>query len=198
MIQNISAPICFRERHPPIRLQAALRALIDSPGELLIRRWNWKSALFSSLLRGGLFFGVNLRAGMDAALAAMLAEFLYRAATAGFHGALTQSLRRVTPQWHGTVAAMVLLPVAGHSLEFLIHWARNTPVLGASIAASVAFTVLSTLYNLHAMRHGVLVTGAEGRSLLHDLSAIPRVTLTFLLWIPRSIVALLRLLLRLS
>lgn len=172
--------------------------MVDSPVELLVRRWNWKSALFSSLFRGGLFFGVNLRAGMDAAVGAMLAEFLYRAATSGFHGALTQSFRKVTPEWHGTLAALILLPLAGHSLEFLIHWARSTPILGGSIAASAGFTLLSTLYNLHAMRQGVLVTGGEGRPLLHDLRSLPRVTLTFLLWMPRSAAERLRRLLRFS
>ncbi|MCS7023834.1 MAG: hypothetical protein NZV14_03450 [Bryobacteraceae bacterium] len=175
--------------HSPeaVSLRRALAELAGSPGELLIRRWNWKSALLSSLFRGGLFFGVNLSAGSSAALAAMIAEFLYRSATAGFYGALTQSLRKVTPAWHGALAALILLPTAGHTVELLIHWLRGTPKLFESIAASVGFTLISTLFHLHAMRRGVFVTGAEGRSLLWDFRALPQVLLSFLGWLPRQL-----------
>ena len=50
-----------------------LDALRCHPYELLIRRWNWKAALFSSLYRGLLFLLLNLTAGTDAAIGAMLA-----------------------------------------------------------------------------------------------------------------------------
>lgn len=192
MIQNISGAVCFITESAAgdtgrVSLRTALAALFQSPVELLIRRWNWKSAFFSSLFRAGLFFGVNLKAGLDAAVSAMLVEFVYRAATAGFYGALTQSLRKVTPAWHGSLAAMILLPVAGHAMEFVIHWLRGTPKLGESILASVGFTLISTLFNLHAMRRGVLVTGGEGRSIWCDLRALPEVVATFVLWLPKQL-----------
>ena len=41
--------------------------------------WNWKSALYSSVLRGLIFFFANLTAGLHAAEGAMLAEFVFRA-----------------------------------------------------------------------------------------------------------------------
>jgi hypothetical protein len=146
-----------------------------APGELLVRRWNWKSAFCSSLARSSLFFSVNLGAGLGPAAGAMGAELLYRAATAGFFGALTQAFRRVEPRWQGALAATATIIVVSHSLELAIHWLRGTPNLRASLAASVALTAVSTLFNLHSMRLGVLVTGQEGYSLLEDLRRMPGV-----------------------
>jgi hypothetical protein len=42
---------------------AVLIRLMRHPVEHLIRRWNWKSALLSSLLRAAIFFCTNLVAG---------------------------------------------------------------------------------------------------------------------------------------
>lgn len=150
-----------------------LAGLWRDPAALLVRRWNWKSALCSSVCRGAIFFAVNCSAGIDAAWRAMLAEFVYRALTAGFYGALTQSFRQVEPRWKGLMAAALLLVGVSHSIEFLLHWARGTPNLAGSLAASVGFTVVTTVFNLHAMRRGLLVTGGGGYGLLTDLRLLP-------------------------
>ncbi len=147
--------------------------LRHSPGELLIRRWNWKSALYSSFCRSAPFFAVNLRAGAGEAVGAMSAELVYRAATAGFHGALTQAFRKVEPRWHGAIVATGTLVLVSHSIELAIHWLRGTPNLWGSIGASLAFTAISTSFNLHAMRQGALVTGLEGQSMAADLGMMP-------------------------
>ena len=154
-------------------LAGVLRSLVSHPTELLLRRWNWKAALFSSMIRGLLFLGVNAGSGWRAAAAAGAAEFLYRAATAGFYGSVTQSFRRVEPPWHAAVAVLILLPAISHTVEFAIHWMRDTPRLGASIAASLCLTVLSTTFNLYAMRRGALVVGAGERSLWSDIKGLP-------------------------
>lgn len=143
-------------------------------------QWNYKSALFSSVFRGILFFGANARSGFDAAAGAMLAEFAYRAVSAGFYGALTQSFRRVEPAWKGTLGALLLVPVLTHSIEFTIHYLRGTPNLKASILASVCFTVVSTSFNLFAMRRGVLVSGRESRSIANDIRMFPSLVAGFL------------------
>ncbi len=44
-------------RLPPVTLGAALAELV--------RRWNWKTALLSTLVRGSIFFSVNLTASWD-------------------------------------------------------------------------------------------------------------------------------------
>jgi hypothetical protein len=156
-------------------LDQVFAKLWSNPGELLVRQWNWKSALYSSLCRSSLFLAVNLGAGWRAALGAMAAEFAYRSVSAGFYGALTQSFRHVEPRWQGMVVATALLIGVSHTLEFTIHWARGTPNLWASMGASCCFTALSTLFNLRAMRRGVLVTGKDGHSLLTDLRLLPTV-----------------------
>ena len=161
-----------------------LLQLVRDPVGLLVRRWNWKSALLSSLFRAAIFFAANLAAGWRAAVAAMSIEFLYRGISAGIFGALTQAFRQAQPAWLAACTAMVLLPVASHSIEFAIHFARHTPKLITSIISSVIFTALSTLFNLYAMRRNVLIVGAEGGSLASDFRAIPRVLAGFLAAVP--------------
>lgn len=142
--------------------------------------WNYKSAVLSSCFRSGLFFTTNLSAGVDAATAAMVTEFLFRFVTSGFYGGATQAFRRVEPPRFGTLGAIVVLPTVAHSLEFLVHSARGTPELAASMAASVAFTALSTAFNLFAMRRGVLIVGAGAASLRRDLASLPRLMVSFI------------------
>ena len=149
------------------------------PWDALVRRWNYKSAILSASVRASLFFATNSTAGMDAAVAAMATEFCFRISTAGFYGAVTQAFRRVEPAHRGTLAAMIVLPLLAHSLELLVHWSRGTPALGLSMAVSVAFTALSTSFNLFAMRHGVFVVGAGKQSLPSDLLSLPRMVAQF-------------------
>lgn len=169
-------------------LSSLFAELIARPGDYLVARWNWKAALLSSLVRGLLFFAVNARSGWRAATGALLAEFCLRAVTAGFYGALTQAFRKVEPVWHGTVAALICLPLCAHSLELAVHWVRGTPNLVASILASAAFTVLSTSFNLHAMRRGAFITGHEAAPLGKDLLAVPGLVVGFF----GSVIALVR------
>jgi hypothetical protein len=149
------------------------------PVDTLLRRWNWKSAVLSSCSRATLFFATNLAAGFDAAVAASLTELVYRGVTAGFYGAMTQALSQASPPVAATIAAMVLLPAAGHSVEAAVHLARGTPALGVSLVASVAFTACSTLFNVFAMRRGTLIVGERGDSLMRDLVRMPGLIVSF-------------------
>jgi hypothetical protein len=143
------------------------------PGELLVRRWNWKSAAFSSALRAATFFSMNLPAGRRAALSAMIAEFLYRSVTAGFYGAITQAFGEAEPAWAGGLIVIILLPMVSHSVELGVHPLRGTPRIVSSLIASVGFTVVSTLFNLYAMRRGALIVGANAGSVSADLRRMP-------------------------
>ena len=105
-----------------VTVGGALLRLLRHPNEYLIKKWNWKSAILSTILRSVLFFLTNLIAGLPAALAAMTTEWVYRGVTAGFYGALTQALSDVEPPWAGALAVLVLLPIANHSVEFFVHW----------------------------------------------------------------------------
>ena len=164
-----------------------LRNLARDPVRYFFRRWNWKSAVLSSLIRSALFFFANIGAGLSAAQSAFLTELVFRSTTAGFYGALTQAFRDVRPVWTGTVAGMILLPVTTHLLEFIVHYLRNTERLGASIAVSVAFTALSTSFNLYAMRRGALTVGDGSQSLARDLLRLPRLIADFTRVIVRGI-----------
>ena len=162
--------------------------ILRHPVRQLIRRWNWKSAVLSSVLRATIFFFTNLIAGWQAALGAMLAELAFRSVTSGFYGAITESFSLARPAWAATAVAIVALPFVAHSMEFVVHWVRGTPNLGLSIGTSVIFTALSTAFNLYAMRRGILVTSGNGKSLRHDLSKIPPLFVAFILAGPREII----------
>jgi hypothetical protein len=153
--------------------------LRDPVGEVF-RRWNWKAAVFSSLFRANLFFSANLSAGRRAALAAAATELVFRFATSGFYGALTQSFRRVQPAWAAAVTVAVMLPLVSHSGEFLVHWLRGTVNLRTSIIASICFTALSTVFNWFVMRRGALVVGDGEASIWTDLARMPALIGEFL------------------
>jgi hypothetical protein len=150
-----------------------LAGFLRRPGENLIARWNWKSAILSAACRGSIFLVVNLGAGVLPASRALLVEFAFRSVSAGFFGTMTQALSTAQPRLAAAIAALVVLPVAAHSCEAVVHWLNGTPRLGASIAGSMAFTVVSTLFHLFAMRRGAFIVG-EGRGpLLQDLARTP-------------------------
>jgi len=83
---------------------------------------------------------------------------------------------------------MLLLPVANHSLELLVHWMRGTQKLLPSILASVILTAFSTLFNFYVMRRGVLIVGAGRHSLGKDLLHLPRLVVDFVTWLPRYLI----------
>jgi hypothetical protein len=171
-----------------VRVASAALSLLRRARDLLIRRWNWKSALLSAAVRAALFFVTNLPAGGRAALAAAGAELLFRGATSGFYGAMTEAFASASPPWVGTIAATTLVPTVSHTLEFVVHFLRGTPRLASSVVASMGFTVMSTAFNLFAMRRGLLIVGQGRRPLRSDLLQIPAVLGEFVLALvrPRS------------
>jgi hypothetical protein len=174
--------------HSARTVVAVLKGLVRNPGRYLFSRWNWKSALLSSLLRATIFFFTNLVAGWHAALGAMLAELALRSVTSGFYGAVTEAFASARPAWAAFTAAMLLLPCAAHSFEFIVHWLRHTPKLGLSITVSVAFTAISTAFNLYAMQRGAFIVGDGSRPLHEDLSRLPRLIVQFLTAGPRIVI----------
>lgn len=145
----------------PVTLHELRVDLTRHPFEYLVRRWNWKAGVISGILRGGIFFTANLPAGREAAFGALFAEFCYRILFSGAIGSLTEAMRKCEPAWAAALVASVALPVFGHVVEFTVHFLRGTPRLGTSIATSIGFSALSTLFNLYAMRRGVLVVGGS-------------------------------------
>lgn len=155
------------------RISDVLQSFIRDPLDILVRRWNWKAALMASLIRSIIFFLFNLRAGWHAAGNAMLLEFGFRALTAGLWGALTQAFYEVEPVWAGTLWAVLLIPTVSHLLEWGVHIAGGTQRIKASMISSIIFTVVSTLFNMYAMRRGALLVGPDANSLGNDLRRTP-------------------------
>jgi hypothetical protein len=157
----------------------ALLELTSPPRLFLVQRWHWKAAIFSTLCRAVLFFATNLKSGPRAAMGAMFAELVYRGATAGFYGAVTQQMARARPRRLANFVAIVIVPIIAHVLETAVHLLRGTPNLSGSIFASVAFTVLSTSFNLYAMRRRTFLVGDDSRPLWSDMAAMPRTIFDF-------------------
>ena len=155
----------------PPTVAEALLSVVRDPAGCLIQRWNWKAALTSSLFRASLFFFVNLTAGPKAAVGALLTELVLRSVTSGFYGSLTEALREAQPGWLAGLTAALLMPLANHSVELLVHWLRGTPKLTNSILASVCFTMVSTLFTLYVMRRGALIVGEDQQSLAMTCAA---------------------------
>jgi hypothetical protein len=119
---------------------------------------------------GADFLGANATAGWRKAFWAAGAELLFRFATAGFYGSLTQPFRVAEPACTGVLAVWVMLPLISHSMELALHALRGTPQLKASIIWSVIFTFWSKGFNWFAMRRGALVVGRGQASLASDLA----------------------------
>ncbi len=175
----MSDAFCFQRETDP-SVGDVLRDVVSRPYDHLIRGWHWKSSLFSSVIRGAIFFAANYSAGPEAAYGAAFAEFAYRSIASGFYGSLTQALGPARPVWFANLAAAVLLPILQHTIELAIHWVRGTPNLKLSIGASVLFTVFSTLFNLYSMRRGCLVVGQGGQSVWRDVLSFPTMLWGFL------------------
>jgi len=172
---------------PPVSVPEALADLLLNPGQRLLRRWNWKTALLSACLRGTIFFCANIGAGLGAAIGAMGVEAALFATLAGFYGALAEAFRRAQPVWAATITVMVLMPAINHTLEYILHYASGTKRLSAGVAASISLSIFSAVFNLFAMRRGVLIVGEERASLIDDLRRMPRVVLDFVMAVPRAL-----------
>jgi hypothetical protein len=169
-----------------VTVPAALAGLLINPGRLLLS-WNWKTALLSACVRGTIFFVSNLGAGLGEAIAAMAVEAALFATLAGFYGALAQSFRHARPAWAATMTVMILMPAVNHTLEYALHNANDTEKIAAGVAASISLSILSAMFNLFAMRRGVLIVGDERASLIDDLRRMPRVVFDFVMAIPRAL-----------
>lgn len=181
-------------------------SLVQHPAQM-ITRWNWKAALLGAILRASFYFTVY-RASKESwivTLTAMLVEFLFRFLSSGISGALIQSFRRATPAWVATLIVTVSLPIFSHTIEFITHYAQEkyfANVFAAAendartkaFAVSVLFSVLSAMFNIFIMRHGVLLVGAgtESKSLGSDLKKLPKLILEFIAFLPIQMIDFVR------
>ncbi len=172
---------------PTVSVPEAIADLLLHPRRRLLSRWNWKTALLSACVRGTIFFLANIGAGFEAAIGAMGVEAALFATLAGFYGALAQSFRRAQPEWAATLTIMAIIPAINHTLEYLLHYASGTKMLTAGVAASISLSIISAVFNLFAMRRGVLIVGEERASFIDDLRRLPRIVFDFIMAIPRAL-----------
>ena len=158
---------------PPDTIGGAVAALARHPLRWLVRYWNWKNAALSALLRAAIFFLVNLTASWGSAASAALTELVYRAPLVGTLASLSQSFRRVQPAWKGTLVMMVALPAVAHGVEFVVHSLQGTARLYESVAASIAFSMVSCVVSYLLHRRGVLIVGHGARPFATDLIQLP-------------------------
>jgi len=183
-----------------ISIRDVFSSLVQHPLQI-ITRWNWKSALLGALLRASFYFGVYKASRQNwlVTMSAVLVEFSFRFVTSGISGALVQSFRRATPAWLATLIITISLPIFSHSVEYISHYAQEryfSSVSPAStdnarqiaFAVSILFSVMSAMFNLFIMKHGVLLVGAgsETKSLWSDLKRIPLLVVIFIAYLPRT------------
>ena len=143
-------------------------------------------AAISALIRAGIFFAANLRAGSGRAVKAMLVEAAFATVAAGLAGAVTQRLRHAEPRWCTALVVWITLPVSMLLAQAGVHHAMGTPRLRGSMIASFVFAAFATGFNWFAMSRGAFVTG-EGRSFGRDLLLLPKLIKQFVLALPQAV-----------
>jgi hypothetical protein len=181
-----------------ILVSDVFRNLVRHPLQLLAR-WNWKTALMGALVRASFYYTVYTASSesMLVTLTAVSVELVSRFISTGIAGAIVQSFRRATPVWQAGVIVSILLPLFSHTVEFVVHYGQERwlyDIFAASeslarsraFAISVLFSIISVLFNLFAMRHGILLVGAgkETQSLVSDVKRMPRMIGEFTAFLP--------------
>ncbi len=195
-LSSLSQPVRDPKRpqeppSPPLLFSQALVGLLRHPLQFIVL-WNWKSALLSLFLRGPIFLVASVRQGWRATISALLTESMFCLISAGFYGALVQSLRDARPLWLTGVFLTLVIPAVFQALEYLLHWFRGTPHLRLAEIVSLVVSGLSALFNWYAMRRGTLLVGKDSRSFGTDIHKLPRLIAGFLAVLPRQLAARLR------
>jgi hypothetical protein len=197
MKENLSPPQKIR----PDSAKAVWLDIWQNPGQL-VRHWNYKSALFSSTMRASLFLVTYLqfaKKGSEAqdtvalAFGAAAAQFIYRLLFAGINGCLIQAFRLVSPPWQALLSILIITAFS-HLLEFAVQIAYATATnthqhTDEAIVRSICVSIISAIFNLFAMRRGVMLVGdAEDRKTIWgDIKHIPTVVVEFVAFIPMEI-----------
>jgi len=172
---------------PRPRFFQVLTDRLRSPQHLIFL-WNWKNALLSLVLRGPIFLIAASRKGWESALGALLTESVFCVVTAGFYGAVVQSLRNAEPESLTGIFLTLVMPAIFQVLEYWLHWLRGTPHLRTAEITSVVVSAISALLNWYAMRRGTLLVGGEGRRFGADLRRLPFLVFGFVALMPRRLV----------
>jgi hypothetical protein len=167
---------------------------------LFIRYWNYKGAILSGILRAPIFLITYLvgRESVKMAIGAALVQFAFRFFFAGVSGALIQVFRRVEPAWKALVTILLVVPLISHIFEFLLqvvfaYFTATGEHTEEAIVRSICVSVISALFTLFVMRRNIMIVGeAESKSLLSDISRLPKMIFYFCAFIPNEIASMIR------
>ncbi len=176
----------------PVDLGRALKEILSNPLRTLVPPWSWKAAAFTAAVRGLTFFATNLQAGRDEAVKALVVEALFAFATGGLIGAISQQLRRAEPLWATALVVWVGLPSMMLLAQSGVHRRAHTPHLSGGLVLSYCVAMVSAAFSWYAMRNGAMLGGTDETTVLHDLEALPKILLRFLLVGPNFVVSLFR------
>ena len=161
--------------------------MIRSPLRTIVPPWSWKAAACTAVLRALAFFLANLQSGRDKAAKAMFVEAAFAIFAGGLIGAVSQHLRRAKPLWATALLLCVGLPGLMTLAQAGVHHIAGTQHQSSGLLASFCLAGAAAGYTWYAMRQGAMLGGIEQTTVTHDLRALPRITLDFLLAIPRII-----------
>ena len=154
--------------------------------------FNWKMAVWSAVLRGGMFFLTNLRAGHSAALRATAVEAVYALVSMGLLGAATERIKDLRPEWLTAVMVWAAMPVLTLMGEFEVHVWFGTPRMRTSMIASFVLAAVGSGFSWFAMRRGAFLVGEVGveePSFMDDVRAVPLLVWEFVSAGPRALLA---------
>lgn len=167
-----------------ITVGQALLQLARHPIHSFVINWNWKSALFSALLRASIFLIATIRRPLVDISVAVAVEIAFSTAVAGVYGSFTQAMRWARPEWLSRTIFVVVLPSILLLFDYIAHFYTGMRHMRLSLIMSAIFTGLASLFNLYIMRQGVMLVGGEGGPLHRDLRSMPRLIAGFVAHIP--------------
>jgi hypothetical protein len=172
---------------PQEELDSALLDMARRPVRTLMPMWSWKAAGLSALLRAATFFATNLRAGRGDAIRAAVVEAVFAVFAAGLMGAVSQRLRLAKPIWATALVVWLAMPLLMLLAQLGVHKAAGTPHMGTGLVISFCFAAIASSFSWYAMRHGALLGGDAGTSLVHDVRHLPRIIVNYVLAVPRAL-----------
>jgi hypothetical protein len=174
---------------PPDYLNQALPEMVRHPLRTIVPPWSWKAAACTAAVRASAFFASNLRSGRRQAAKAMVVEAVFAVFAGGLLGAVSQYLRRARPLWATALLLCFALPGAMTLAQSGVHHIAGTQHQSSGLFVSFCLAGLAAAYTWYAMRQGAMLGGIDQTTIRQDLRVLPRVTLDFLLAIPRLVVS---------
>jgi hypothetical protein len=184
--------VSFSNLPKSLPVSAVIKYILRHPLEMIVRRWNWKAAALSGMMRGSIYFFTHISLGWRAALSAMSLEFLFRVFNSGAVSSVSQAFRSAEPKWLANLIVMFAFPAYGHTVEYILHTLNGDENVNKSIFFSIAFSALSAIFNLHAQRRGaMLVKDEDQKSFWSDLKRLPVIFFEFFgypfIWVYRKL-----------